>query len=347
MLDALSTLALFLASQSASDLGLGDDAREIRLPLPAKGFALRCAPASVEPLTVIVESYDADVSVRVENERGDVLASDADSGVETNAWLSFTRASAAPVTIRVLADAPDGALSVALVRGVVDPTPPHADSSARAYWRRALARARERGDDARADAAWRRRASLGAPADDASADVLGKARAALDEARTAREAKEVAKSRASVARAVERLAAAAAAAGDDDPFVADLAREAGAAAETVGDVRAQLAGAEIHWRFRERTVADEHPHLQNVRVAVGTFRHRVGRSWSASTAGCSSRRSRARGVEASDARRGAARRVVGRLGPDGRGRRDRAEALKPVGRADPRRDGTPQRGSPV
>lgn len=279
MLDALSTLALFLAVQSGSDLGLGDDAREIRLPLPAEGLALRVAAASAEPLTVIVESFDADVSVRVENERGDVLASDADSGVETNAWLSFTPASAAPVTIRVLADAPGGALSVAVVRGAVDPTPPHPDASARTYWRRALARARERGDDARADVASNRLAALGVRADDGPDGSLRDARAALEEARVAREAKDVATARARVARAVDLLAGESA--GDEDPFVADLAREAGAAAEALGDVRAQLAGAEIHWRFCERTFADEHPFLQNARVTIGTLRHRVGRPESA------------------------------------------------------------------
>lgn len=256
---------------------VGDSGRECAIAAETGAVALRLVVREVEPLTILAESGDADVSLRVEDESGAVLASDADGGIETDAWLAWTPPRPGPFVIRVLADeGTSGTVAVAVLRGALDPAPENPELSARAYWRRALARARERGDGARATLAATRLAGLGvaAGATDSIDEAVLAARASLAESQAALRTGDRNAAREKSARATERLVSLPA--GDEDALVADAAREAVVVAESLQDPRSQLAASDLWLRFGEKSLPEEHPLLQDARVAAGTALHRVG-----------------------------------------------------------------------
>ncbi len=149
-----------------SEIRLGDS---LKLPLGRigdGGHVLRLDLAVAEPITILAESFDADVSVAIEDGQGNALSRDDDSGTETNAHLVWTPPSAGPVTVRVSArEGQRGTVVVRALRSSLTPTPADPELDARCYWELANDRARSRADEGRAALALERLASLERPAD--------------------------------------------------------------------------------------------------------------------------------------------------------------------------------------
>src|SRR4030095_3272303 len=85
------------------------------------GIVLRIEVATAEPLTLLAESYDSDVSLRVEDASGASLVSDDDSGRETNAFLVWRPTAAGSYQLRLVAKEPAvGQATVRILRGALD-----------------------------------------------------------------------------------------------------------------------------------------------------------------------------------------------------------------------------------
>ncbi len=159
----------------------GDD---LSIPLTAlggEGHVLRLAAKTNEPLTILAESVDADVSLAVEDASGAVLATDDDGGTETSAWLVLTPSAAGTLHVRLRAkQTSQGAVRIAALRGAIESTPSDPVLGAIGFWEIALDRAHASGNPAREALAVERLLALRGLADEVA---LRAARAPRDEAR--------------------------------------------------------------------------------------------------------------------------------------------------------------------
>jgi hypothetical protein len=140
------------AASRPSAIRVGDSLEIPLAGLPEGGIALRLDLAATEPLTLMAECCDADVGLRVEEVVGALLASDDDSGIETNAHLLWRPSSPGAHVVRLLVKEPAaGSVRLRVLRGALSPEAPEAKLASLAFWDIAWDRARRRSDGARAD----------------------------------------------------------------------------------------------------------------------------------------------------------------------------------------------------
>lgn len=267
------------------------DLPEIRLG-DSKGFDLKAGPEGesfrldvqlVDPLTIIAESFDADVLVRVEEASGKILAEDDDSGTETDSWLQWTPTTTGRFVIRAIAKEPSaGTGRLVVLKGTLSPEPADPLGAARAYWDRAGDRAHARRDAARADLALARLATLEGLADPSGAresrrereESLAQVRDLLKRAQVDRAEGRIESARERVRGAMGRLVALSA--GRLDALIAIASLEVAQEADSVGDLPTALEAKRLHRDFCERTRPGSHPDLQETRLKLSVTHRATG-----------------------------------------------------------------------
>ncbi len=262
---------------------LGDS---IPLPLDRigdEGRVLRLDVAISETFTILAESFDDDVALAVEDASGAVLASDDDSGTETDARVVWTPRGAGTFTVRLTEKGlRRGRATVHALRGALDSAPPEPSVAARAHWELAYDRARSRGDEARADLALDRLASIDGSGDrEAARAELERVRtetaeaAALEkEAETARASGDLGAGRALLRAALERIHEIEGS--ERSALVANRAWSLGTLAYGLGDLDAAASAWEHPLRFRERSLPPGHPDLIGTRFNVANVARQRG-----------------------------------------------------------------------
>jgi tetratricopeptide (TPR) repeat protein len=265
---AVSALVTLAALDDAPRLPFGDsyagalspDASEIvvRIDLPEAG-----------PISVLAESFDSDVAVRLETADGTLVAEDDDSGVETDAWLVVDVPRPGTYVVRTRAKPTvAGGVTVTLLRGRIAAVSEDETTARRDYWELALDRALERADTARIALASGALARLQEPADPARLLALRQERSAaarradeaLAAARAAQEAGDASGARTRLAAAIRDLLAIEGNA--RDAVVVDRLGQAATAAFHAGELPAARAAWPHVLAHLGSFLPDDHPRLR-------------------------------------------------------------------------------------
>ncbi len=243
------------------------------------GHVLRLDLAVVEPLTLVAESYDGDVSIAVENGNGTVLAFDDDTGTQTNAHLFWSPSDTGSFSVRLSAKPPrTGTATIRVLRGNLDAEPPDPRRAAKDYGEFAYYRAMRRTDEARVTLALELLAALSSPSDrhsvrqsiETACAGIAESNALLQQAKNAREAGDVAVAREHIHAAWIRLESIPAS--EESSLVAESAWSLGFDAYGLADLRTAASAWNCALRHLERILPDDHPDLlvarQNVAVTA-------------------------------------------------------------------------------